>query len=74
MTKDEVLKLDLSVFKQYKMPESRDYIFATPPKPIGYWVLYPQGTPHTQFAMYHKPTDEQIKNTGQLLGWAWEDA
>jgi len=74
MTKDEVLKLNLSVFKPYEMPENRNYIFATPPKLAGYWVLYPQGTPHTQFAMYHKPTDEQIKNTEQLLGWKWEDA
>jgi len=58
----------------YTMPDSRNYIIATPPKPVGYWVLYPQGTPHVQFAMYHKPTDEQIKNTEQLLGWKWEDA
>ena len=57
----------------YKGLESRNYVFATPPKPVGYWVLYPQGTPHTQFAMYHKPTDEQIKNTEQLLGWGWRD-
>jgi len=50
------------------------YTLALPPKPVGYWVLYPQSTPHTQFSMYHKPTDEQIKNTEQLLGWQWRDA
>jgi hypothetical protein len=50
-----------------------NYTIIQPPKPVGYWVLYPQGTPHTQFAMYHKPTDEQIKNTEQLLGWGWKD-
>ena len=43
------------------------------PKVVGYWVLYPQGSPHTKFGVYHKPTDGQIKNTEQLLGWGWED-
>jgi hypothetical protein len=48
--------------------------FTQPPKPVGYWVLY-DGAPQTlSFAMYHKPTDEQIKNTEQLLGWKWRDA
>ena len=42
-------------------------------KPVGYWVLYPKSTQKTMFAMYYKPTDEQIKNTEQLLGWGWED-
>jgi len=32
MTKDEVLKLDLSAFKPYKTPESTSYTFATPPQ------------------------------------------
>jgi len=44
-----------------------------PPKPVGYWCLY-SGGPTTKFAMYQKPTDEQIKNTTELLGWIWEDA
>jgi hypothetical protein len=44
------------------------------PKVVGWWVLYPQTSPTTQFAMYYKPTDEQIKNTEQLLGWGWKDA
>ena len=74
MTKDEVLKLDLSAFTPYEMPESTPYTFAMPPPPIGYWVMYAQEKPQTKFEMYHKPTDEQIKNTEQLLGWAWEDA
>lgn len=54
-------------------PVTHTYTFALPPKPVGYWVLYPHSTPHTQFSMYHKPTDEQIKNTEQLLGWQWKD-
>jgi len=49
-------------------------IVAPLPKVVGFWVLYPQGTLNTQFGMYHKPTDEQIKNTEQLLGWGWKDA
>jgi hypothetical protein len=44
------------------------------PKPVGYWVLYKEGALNTSFAMYHKPPDEQIKNTEQLLGWQWRDA
>lgn len=47
---------------------------ATPSKPVGYWVLYPKQSPHTKLPMYHKPTDYQIYNTEQLLGWGWEDA
>jgi len=49
------------------------YIFATPPKPVGYWVLG-QDRYHTMFPMYEKPTDYQIYNTEQLLGWKWKDA
>ena len=45
----------------------------TPPKPVGYWVLYPEHGYQTKFSMYHRPTDEQIKNTEELLGWGWED-
>jgi hypothetical protein len=48
--------------------------WAIHPKPVGYWVLYEQATLKTQFAVYHKPTNEQIKNTEQLLGWQWKDA
>jgi hypothetical protein len=51
-----------------------EYAFAKTPKPVGRWILYPQTTPYITFAVYHKPTDEQIKNTEQLLGWKWEDA
>ena len=50
------------------------YTFTAAPKVVGWWILYPKATPHTQFAMYYKPTDEQIKNTEALLGWGWKDA
>jgi len=49
------------------------YTIIPTPKPVGHWVLYPQGSPQTHFAMYYKPTDEQIKNTELLLGWQWRD-
>ena len=50
------------------------YTISQHPKPVGHWVLYKQAALKTQFAVYHKPTDEQIKNTEQLLGWQWRDA
>jgi hypothetical protein len=48
--------------------------FKEPLKPVGYWILYAEANPHTSFAMYHKPTPEQIENTQKLLGWTWRDA
>ncbi len=54
---------------------SQEYTIWSPPKPIGYWVLYPNAVGgQFKFAVNHKPTDEQIKNTTALLGWGWEDA
>ena len=47
--------------------------FNKQPKTIGYWRLAYGGSSYTQFAMYGKPTDEQIKNTEELLGWEWVD-
>jgi hypothetical protein len=49
------------------------HFFYEPPKPVGAWVLYPNAPTLTKFMMYAKPTDEQIKNTEELLGWKWED-
>jgi hypothetical protein len=51
-----------------------EYTFLGPPKPVGYWILDPQGLWKTKFTMHSKPTEEQIKNTEELLGWKWEDA
>ena len=59
MTKEEIIGTKITFYK--------------PPEPIGYWCLY-SGSPTTKFAMFQKPTDEQIKNTTKLLGWVWEDA
>ena len=55
-------------------PNKNDYKFHQLPTPVGYWCLYNIDTPHTRFGMYQKPTDEQIKNTEQLLGWKWKNA
>ena len=48
-----------------------------PPKPVGAWVIgqSPDGDrgPSTTFYIYHRPTDEQIKNTEQAFGWKWKD-
>ena len=49
------------------------YKLVEPPKPVGAWVLYPKAPWKNKFMMYAKPTDEQIKNTEELLGWKWED-
>ena len=53
---------------------SSDYGIWTNPKPIGHWVLYSHAPTKMMFSMYAKPTDEQIKNTEELLGWTWKDA
>jgi hypothetical protein len=50
------------------------YTITKVPDPICYCVLGSGGYPTINFAMYIKPTDEQIKNIEQLLGWRWEDA
>jgi hypothetical protein len=52
---------------------TRTVSFAVQPDPIGAWVLYTNAPIKTKFMMYAKPTDEQIKNTEELLGWKWED-
>jgi hypothetical protein len=59
---------------EYRFLVTPEYTCAGTPKPVGRWILYPQTTPYITFAVYHKPTDEQIKNTEELLGWKWEDA
>ena len=53
---------------------TNSYTFLGPPKPVGYWILDPQGLWKTKFTMHSKPTDEQIKNTEEFFGWRWEDA
>ena len=50
------------------------YTFYEPPKPVGYWKLGYNGVCCTKFSMYKRPTDEQIKNHYEMLGWEWEDA
>lgn len=45
-----------------------------PPQPVGWWVLGAGGGYSTQFAMFKRPTDEQIKNHREMLGWEWKEA
>jgi hypothetical protein len=52
--------------------EYQNITIARQPEPVGFWVVYPEGPIKTKFAVYHRPTDEQIKNTEELLGWGWE--
>ena len=61
---------------QWTIPQSslHKYNIQKPPTPVGYWMLYAGSVPYTVFAMYAKPTDEQIKNTEELLGWKWKDS
>jgi hypothetical protein len=50
------------------------YTIAKELEPIGYWVLGSGGYSTINFAMYVKPTADQIYNTEMLLGWKWKDA
>ena len=43
--------------------------FILPPKTEGYWVI----GENFHIAMKKKPTEQQIKNTNELLGWEWKD-
>ena len=56
---------------EYSIKEN--WAFVQPPRAVGAWVLYDSAPMKTKFMMYAKPTDEQIKNTEELLGWKWED-
>jgi len=47
--------------------------FHEPFKPVGHWQIGP-GNVGILFPVYEKPTDEQIKNTEELLGWKWKDS
>ena len=53
--------------------EEKQYKFYEPPKPVGYWVLGKGVGNYTRFAMWIKPTKEQIENHKTMLGWDWED-
>ena len=44
------------------------------PMPVGWWTIGGVDVGGTRFAVYKRPTDEQIKNTEALLGWDWKEA
>lgn len=66
-------ELEQEIYRRLQNGESKIQTMVSLPQPVGYWVLYPEVPTITKFAMYHKPTPEQIKNTQELLGWGWED-
>ena len=39
-------------------------------QPVGRWWI----GDNFCIGLYKRPTDQQIKNTEELLGWKWEDA
>jgi len=47
-----------------------DYEFYVPPKYVGSWEI----GGNWSISVLKKPTDQQIKNTEELLGWKWIDA
>jgi len=51
-----------------------DYKLHEPPKPVGYWILYAEGSADIQFTMRYKPSWLQRWFTNKLLGWTWKDA
>ena len=55
-------------------PQMMQWKICMPPTPVGWWCLYKTDGYSTQFAVWEKPTDEQIKNTEELLGWKWKEA
>lgn len=61
---------------KFTMPSGAPGFFTiyAPPPIVGYWVLDSNSPFSASIAMRGKPTDEQIKNTEALLGWAWRDA
>lgn len=48
------------------------YAFHQFPSPVGWWALGPSSM-ETCFAVYSRPTDQQIKNTEEMLGWKWRE-
>lgn len=43
--------------------------FHAPPNHEGYWMI----GENFYVAIKKKPTEQQIKNTKELLGWEWKD-
>ena len=56
-----------------KRIDGGNFTIAKRPKPVGCWCLYSTESPYVGFMMYSKPTEEQIRNTENLLGWKWKD-
>ena len=49
------------------------YALSKPPKPVGYWRIGadPMGMYGSYFPVYRKPSEKEIKNHYNLLGWEY---
>lgn len=66
-------KFNMSYIHSTCVSDAATYINSKPSNPVGYWILDPSGIAHIKFLIYKRPTDEQIKNTEELLGWKWQN-
>ena len=57
------------VKKSASLVTTEKYSINVGPSFVGAWVV----GGWTQFYVYERPTDEQIKNTEALLGWKWKE-
>jgi hypothetical protein len=53
----------------YAQIATPNYSLYVAPNPVGYWLV----GGHLRLYVLKKCTDEQIKNTEELLGWIWKD-
>jgi hypothetical protein len=76
MSFEDKLGASTGTYLHSDLIDSGMFTMVKPSEPIGYWILYPglHSAGSTRFAMYKRPTDEQIKNTEELLGWGWVEA
>lgn len=60
--------------ESYVLDESTSFMTGiTVPKPVGFWSFGASitGWGGTALPLYTKPTEQQIRNTEELLGWKW---
>jgi len=57
--------IDLPIVDNYNSS-----VFVKPPEPVGFWII----GGGFSVPVHVKATDEQIKNTEELLGWKWKNA
>ncbi len=70
--------MNRDAMKKYPISCCEALTFPKPPPAVGYWDIGGIRSEGCNYAgmmvpVYCKPTDEQIKNTEQMLGWKWRD-